>query len=67
MRRPGRVAEARGIVFSREIEQFFERAWRDVHACVWIADLREALRYRDYGKVGRLAIGNLMPTSGKGW
>ena len=37
-----------------------------IHACVRIAELREALRNREHGKVGRLAVGNLLPVKWRG-
>ena len=66
VRRPGRVAEARGLVFCRELEQFFERTWRGVDVRVRIADLRETLGNREDGKVGRLAVGDLVPVKRRG-
>ena len=66
VRRPGRVAETRGFVLGRELEQFFERARRGVHVRVRIADLREALRNREHGEVGRIAVGDLVPVKRRG-
>src|ERR1700694_836191 len=51
VRGPGCIAEARGLVFCRELEQFCERSWRGVDACVRIAELRETLRNGEYCKV----------------
>src|SRR6185369_7902352 len=45
---------------------FFERTWRGVHARVRIADLRESLRNRQYGKIGWLTIGDLIPMQRSG-
>ena len=64
--RPGRVAETCRLVFRRELEQLFERTWRGVHACVRIAELREALGNREHGEIGRVAVGDLMPVKRRG-
>src|SRR5947208_15589893 len=66
MRWPGRVAETLGFVFSRKFQQFFERSRHRVHACVRIADLREALRDPQYRKVGWLAVRYLLPVKRRG-
>src|SRR5712691_826469 len=59
--RPGRVTKTGGLVFHCELEQLFERTWLGVHAGVWIADPRKALRNREHGEVSRVAMGDLMP------
>src|SRR5437867_6968135 len=66
MRRPGRVAETRRLVFCRELEQPFQRTWLGVDAGLRIAELREALRNREYGEVGWVAVGHLMPAKRRG-
>src|SRR6266498_4009414 len=66
VRRPGRIAEARCLVFCREIEQLFERTRLGLDAFVWIADLGEALWNCENGEVGGLAVWDLMPVKRSG-
>ena len=64
--RPRRVAQTRGFVLCRELEQFFEGTRHGVDACVRIAEFRETPRNREYGEIGRLAVRDLMPVQRRG-
>jgi len=63
---PWCVAEACGLILCRKFEQFFEGTRRIVDACVRIAEFCEPLRHREYGKVGWLAVANLVPVKWRG-
>ena len=51
---------------SASSSNFSSEPRRAIDVCVRIADLREALWHREYGKVGRLAVGNLVPVKRRG-
>src|SRR5262249_55971093 len=61
VRRPGCVAETRYGVLFRKLKQFFKRAGGGIHACVRIADLREALWHREEREVGWVTVTDLVP------
>ena len=66
VRRPGRVRQARGFIFVCKFQQSLQRTGLGVHTCVRIADFCEALRHREDGKIGRIAVGNFMPVKRRG-
>src|ERR1700739_2497780 len=61
MRRPGRVAQARGFVSCRELQQALERTWRSGYIRVRIADFYETFWNREHRKICWLAVRDLAP------
>ena len=61
VRGPWGIAQAIGFVLSREFEQPFQRSRSGVHPRVRITEFGEAFRDGKNGKVGWIAVGNLVP------
>ncbi len=55
-----------GLIFCRQLQQMFERTRRGIHVCVRIADLREARRHGEHGKIRRIALRHLVPMKRRG-
>jgi hypothetical protein len=64
VRRPRRIAQARGLIARGQFEQSFQGSGgraAAVHTGMGIADFGEAPRHGEHGKVGRVAVGHLIP------
>src|SRR2546430_9377492 len=61
VRRPGRVAEARGFLGGGQLEQAVERSRRGVDSCRCVAAFGQARRCGDERECRRIAVGDLVP------